>query len=158
MKALLFIALATLPMLARADKLPLPTDAPPAFQAECASCHIAFPPQLLAAQDWRRVMAALDKHYGDNASLDDKTRRSIEDFLVRYAGPAGKVGAGRTADLPRLTQTTWFQREHREVAKTDWTHAKVKTPANCTACHTKATQGSYREREIVMPDGRRREG
>lgn len=167
MKSLLFIALAALPLAAYADKLVLPTDAPPAFQAECASCHIAFPPQLLAAQDWRRVMAALDKHYGDNASLDDKTRRTLEDFLVRYAGPAGKVGVtggnpffgtGRTAqpgELPRLTQTDWFRREHREVAKADWTHAKVKTPANCAACHTKAAVGSYREREIVMPDGRK---
>ncbi len=32
---------------AHADKLALPADAPPAFQAECASCHLAFPPQLL---------------------------------------------------------------------------------------------------------------
>lgn len=160
MKTLLFITLAALPLAARADKLVLPADAPPAFQAECASCHLAFPPQLMTAGDWQRVMAALDKHYGDNASLDDKTRRSIEDFLVRYAGPAGKVGAGKTAqpgEPPRLTQTSWFQREHREVTKADWTHAKVKTPANCTACHTQAAQGSYRGREIVMPDGRRRE-
>jgi hypothetical protein len=141
-----------------ADKLHLPVDAPPAFQAECASCHVAFPPQLMVAEDWKRVMAKLDKHYGDNASLDEKTRKSIEDFLVRNAGGA-KVGADRTAqaggELPRMTKTTWFERKHREVPRSDWTHAKVKTPANCAACHTKAAEGSYREREIVMPNGRR---
>lgn len=152
--ALLFPFAATSAM---ADKLRLPADAPPAFQAECASCHIAFPPQLLSAEDWRRVMARLDKHYGDNASLDEKTRLAIEDFLVRNAGSSWKLGAGRTArpdEPPRLTQTDWFQREHRKVARTDWTHAKVKTPANCAACHTKALEGSYRGREIIMPDGR----
>ncbi len=149
--ALLFASCA-----AYADKLQLPADAPPAFQAECASCHLAFPAQLMAADDWRRVMATLDKHYGDNASsLDEKTRRSLEDFLVRNAGKPSKVGAGGTAELPRLTASPWFKRKHHEVRKTDWAHAKVKAPANCAACHTKAAAGSYREREIVMPDGRK---
>lgn len=143
---------------AMADKLRLPADAPPAFQAECASCHVAFPPQLLVADDWRRVMRSLDKHYGDNASLDEKTRQILEDFHVRNAGSVWKVGAGRTVQAgepPRLTQTDWFQREHRKVSAADWKDAKVKTPANCAACHTKAAEGSYREREIIMPDGRR---
>lgn len=155
-KALLLILL--FPFAAQADKLRLPADAPPAFQAECASCHVAFPPQLMVAEDWKRVMAKLDKHYGDNASLDEKSRRAIEDFLVRNAG-GGKVGADRTAlpggDLPRMTKTAWFVRKHREVPRADWTHEKVKTAANCAACHTKAAEGSYREREIVMPNGKR---
>jgi hypothetical protein len=38
--------------------------------------------------------------------------------------------------LPRLTTTPWFQRKHREVPRADWTHAKVKSLANCAACHT----------------------
>jgi len=152
----LFAAL-LLPLSAYADKLSVPADAPPAFQAECASCHLAFPPQLLTADAWRRVMASLDKHYGDNAGLDDKTRRSIEDFLVRHAGSDKKVGAGGTAvgDLPRLTATPWFKRKHHEVPRADWSHPKVKSPANCAACHTRAGEGSYREREIVMPNGKK---
>ena len=156
MKQFLLLA-ALLPLAATADDLRPLRDAPPAFQAECASCHVAFPPQLLGADDWRRVMRSLDKHYGDNASLDEKTRQILEDFHVRNAGGA-IVGADRTAsknELPRLTKTDWFKREHREVRPADWTHAKVKTPANCAACHTKAAEGSYREREIVMPNGKR---
>jgi cytochrome c553 len=155
---ILGVCLALLAGAAQADKLRLPTDAPPAFQVECASCHVAYPPQLLAADDWRRVMRSLDRHYGDNASLDAKTRQVIEDFLVRQAGRAGKVGSGdtaTTAELPRLTTTAWFKRKHHEVPRADWSHSKVKTPANCAACHTRATEGSYREREIVMPNGRK---
>jgi hypothetical protein len=148
-----------LPLAAHADKLRLPADAPPAFQTECASCHLAFPPQLMVAEDWQRVMATLDKHYGDNASLDEKTRSTLESFLVRNAGSTGKVGAGGTAtnagEPPRMTATAWFKRKHHEVSRTDWTHAKVKSPANCIACHTRAAEGSYREREITMPNGRR---
>jgi len=151
LRLLAVLPLFALSLAAHADKLRLPADAPPAFQAECASCHLAFPPQLLAADDWKRVMASLDKHYGDNASLDAKTRIVLEDFLVRNAGKPEKVGAGGTA--PRLTSTPWFKRKHHEVPRADWTHAKVKTPANCAACHTMAAEGSYREREIVMPNG-----
>ncbi|MEW6163552.1 MAG: diheme cytochrome c [Pseudomonadota bacterium] len=151
-------ALLAVSVAAHADKLRLPVDAPPAFQAECASCHVAFPPQLLAAEDWRRVMASLDKHYGDNAGLDAATRGAIEAFLVKNAGSPQKVSPGGTVaqnDLPRLTATPWFVRKHHEVPRADWTHARVKSPANCAACHTKAEQGSYREREIVMPNGAR---
>ena len=156
--------LLSIPFAAHADKLRLPADAPPAFEAECASCHLAFPPQLMAAADWRRVMASLDRHYGDNASLDEKTRGDIESFLVHNAGKPSKVGAGGTAPAgsaantgtaPRLTASRWFTRKHHEVPRADWTHAKVKSPANCVACHTQAAAGSYREREIVMPDGSR---
>lgn len=141
---------------AKADKLRLPADAPPVFQAECGSCHVAFPPQLMIADDWRRVMRSLDKHYGDNASLDEKTRVILENFHVRHAGgkKVGSSNMARTGESPRLTQTDWFLREHRKVSAADWKDAKVKTPANCAACHTQAAAGSYREREIVMPDGR----
>lgn len=142
-----------------ADRQGLPAGAPPAFPTECGSCHVAYPPQFLPADDWRRVMAGLDKHYGDNARLDEPTRRAIEDFLVRNAGSPAKLGRSNTArqrELPRLTETPWFQREHQEVPPAEW--RQVKTPANCAACHTQAAQGSFREREIVMPGGRHWEG
>lgn len=160
MKTALFLA-ALLPLFqsfaAHADNLRPPADTPAAFQAECGSCHLAFPPQLMAADDWRRVMSTLDRHYGDNASLDQKTRRTIEDFLVRNAGRGDKAGAAatRNGEPPRLTSGAWFKRKHHEVTRADWVHAKVKTPSNCASCHTKAADGSYREREIVMPNGRR---
>ena len=145
---------------ALADKMPLPANAPPAFKAECTSCHIAYPPALLVAADWQRIMGALDKHYGDNASLDDGTRQTIEDFLVRNARKPKKdaVAESVAAELPRLTTSNWFKRKHHEVARNDWTHVKLKSAANCAGCHTRAADGSFREREIVMPDGRKWEG
>lgn len=141
-----------LPAAARADRLPLPADAPASFQAECGGCHLPYPPALLTAPDWQRVMATLDRHYGDNAGLEEKTRREIEAFLVRHAATRGRMsGAG---DPPRLTRTEWFQREHRKVPATAWRDAQVKSAANCAACHTRAEQGSYRGREIVLPRSR----
>ena len=134
---------------AHADRLPVPAEAPPSFKAECGGCHLPFPPALLTAADWRRVMARLDEHYGDNAGLDEKTRREIEDFLQRHAASRSELaGAGAP---PRLTQTAWFQRKHRKVPLSVWRDPRVKSAANCAACHTRAEAGSYRERELVVP-------
>ena len=138
----------------RADRLPVPADAPASFNVECGSCHMAFPPALLTAGDWKRVMARLDRHYGDNASLDEKTRRELEDFLVRHAAADPRM-AGQ-GDPPRLTASAWFQRKHRKVSESLWRDARVKNASNCSACHSRAEQGSYRGREISLPELRQR--
>jgi len=145
------LLLSSLP--AMADRMPTPTNAPPAFKAECGSCHLAFPPALLSAEDWRRVMAGLDKHYGDNAALDEPVRKQIEDLLVKNAGSGRRTaGAGRDpSQLPRMTATDWFRKEHREVPAATWKDKRVSSAANCGACHTRADTGSFSEREIKMP-------
>jgi hypothetical protein len=144
---------------AHADRMPVPADAPPAFKAECGGCHLPFPPALLSAADWQRVMNSLDKHYGDNASLDDKTRRAIEDFLVRNAGSGRRTeGAdGGRGVPPRLTLTGWFRHKHDEVPTAVWKDKRVGSTANCAACHPRAEIGSYSEREIRIPGGYRHE-
>ena len=146
-RSLLLLAALALP--AWADRLPIPADAPPAFQSECGGCHLPFPPALLTAPDWKRVMGKLDKHYGDNASLDEKTRRELEDFLVRNASTRSRM-AGE-GDPPRLTASAWFRREHRKVPEAAWRDGQVNSAANCAACHTRAEEGSFRDLEIRMP-------
>ncbi|MEW6677694.1 MAG: diheme cytochrome c [Pseudomonadota bacterium] len=156
MKALtILLAILGLSGTAQADRMPSANTYLPAYKSECGSCHVAYPPSLLSAQDWRTVMSSLDKHYGDNASLDEKTRQAIESFLADQSGSRRTVSGTRGNELPRITTSTWFVRKHHEVPRADWHHAKVKTPANCSACHTRAAEGSYREREIVMPNGGR---
>jgi hypothetical protein len=52
MKQTLMLFALVLPLLAHADKEGrMPADAPPAYQAECGSCHLAFPAGLMSAND-----------------------------------------------------------------------------------------------------------
>ena len=111
---------------------------------------MAFPPALLTAPDWRRVMNTLDKHYGDNATLDAKTRGEIESFLIRHAAMRERMAG--TGDPPRLTATPWFQREHRKVPDTLWRDPRVVSASNCAACHGRAAEGSFSERELTLPE------
>ena len=118
------------------------------YAAECGSCHVAYPPKLLPAQSWRSVMDGLPHHFGTDASLDAATTGQILAYLEQNAGRKPPPPAGAA---PRITRTSWFVREHREVAASTWTNPGVKSRANCTACHTKAETGSYREGEIRLP-------
>lgn len=119
------------------------------WQTECGSCHVAFPPRLLPAESWQAVMSGLDKHFGSDASLDAPSAREIGAFLDKNAGRNRHVKSGKST--MRITETRWFEREHDEVSSPVWKNPKVKSAANCAACHTKAESGSYRERDIRIP-------
>lgn len=119
------------------------------WRAECASCHVAYPPQLLPASSWRALMSGLDRHFGSDASLDAKTAAEIGAFLDRHAAREPRSGAGKPP--LRITETAWFRHEHDEVPAATWHDAKVESPANCGACHTQADAGDYRERSLRVP-------
>ena len=121
----------------------------PAWKSECGSCHVAYPPGLLPAEAWRRLIARLDRHFGTDASLEPAAAREIGGFLEQNAARRHVAIAG--AGEPRITDTLWFHREHREVEPSAWSRPNVKSAANCGACHTDADSGGYRKRAIRMP-------
>ena len=151
MKRLIPAALLLFAVSAHADNYSLPKHA--VFEEECASCHMAFPPQMLHADSWRAMMGDLAHHFGSDASLDEKRRVAITDFLVTHAG-GRKTGTTRDASgkpLLRITETARFEKKHREIAPATWKRASIKSPANCTACHARAAAGDYSERSINIP-------
>ena len=114
---------------------------------------MAFPPQMLHADSWRTMMGDLPRHFGSDASLDEKRRVAITDFLVANAN-GRKTGTTRDAagkPLLRITETERFKRKHHEVAAATFQRAAIKSPANCTACHRQAAAGDYSERSINIP-------
>lgn len=119
------------------------------FQQECSTCHIAYPAGLLPAESWRKIMNGLDKHFGSDASLTDQENKEITAFLVNNASNRWSASS---APL-RITESAWFKRKHdgHEIAPTVWKNPKVKSPANCSACHPRAEQGDFNEHDISVP-------
>ncbi|MBS1138722.1 MAG: hypothetical protein H6R13_175 [Proteobacteria bacterium] len=150
MKKLILIALLTCSLQALADRLPMPANAPASFKSECSSCHIAYQPGLLAADDWRKLMAGLQDHFGSDATIDSKTGLEITNFLTRNAGDVSRLGSA--GNPPRITQTQRFIRKHREVPAKFWRDPRVKSAANCEACHRGAANGNYGEHDIAIPE------
>jgi nitrate/TMAO reductase-like tetraheme cytochrome c subunit len=120
-----------------------------AWQTECGSCHVAFPPRLLPAESWRAMMSGLDKHFGSDASLDAATAKEIGAFLEKNSGRNRRATSGKP--VLRITETRWFVREHDEVSAATWKNPKVNSAANCAACHTQAESGNYSEHGIKIP-------
>lgn len=118
---------------------------------ECGSCHIAFPPSMLPAASWRRIMAGLENHFGDDASLEAEASAAITRYLVEHAGDApgqsGKLlrGLGAGAAPLRITELPKWVREHDEVPRADWTRKDVGSKANCAACHADAERGYFED-------------
>lgn len=119
------------------------------WATECSACHVAYPARYLPAESWRAIMAGLDKHFGSNASLDPATAKEITAYLVKNAGTRRHNASGKP--VLRITETRWFRSEHREVAARHWKNPKVKSRANCGACHTTADKGDFSERHVRFP-------
>lgn len=121
------------------------------LKEECGSCHIVYPPNMLPAESWRVLMANLNKHFGSDASLDKETQRELSN-LLQDQGKGRAETAANGQPIIRISQTSWFLDEHEdEVSPRTWRNPKIKSAANCGACHTKADQGRFSEREIHIP-------
>ena len=130
----------------------LPNDNAAALK-ECGACHLAFPPQMLPAQSWQKIMADLPHHFGEDASLPAAVRAEINAYLAGHAADADATrGGGRyfrgipiDATPLRITQTAPWLRRHRGIAPGRFVDAEVKSPANCQACHKGAGRGTFGE-------------
>ena len=136
---------------ARADDAERRSAVPPlpAYTQECAACHVAFPPRLLPAESWRRVLNGLPRHYGTDASLDAATVDALAAWLSANAGSDRRAREAPPED--RITRSAWFLRKHDEVPAAVWQRPAVKSAANCAACHTRAAQGSFDEHSVRIP-------
>ena len=148
MKRIALTLLLGIALPAFADRMPIPTNTPVSYKAECASCHMAFQPALLSANDWRKTMAGLKDHFGTDAAVDPQKQQEITNFLERNAGDASKLGSA--GEPPRISQSARFIRKHREIPPKYWKDPRVKSAANCEACHRGAAAGNYNEHDIAI--------
>lgn len=126
-----------------------------AYVEECGSCHLAYPAMLLPQQSWRKIMAGLEDHFGENAELDDVTRGEIEDYLV---GESSRVSykklfrkLGNVTPL-RITKLPYFLHEHDEIpVRFIAGNEQVKSLSQCNACHRDAERGRFDEDDVVIP-------
>ncbi len=128
------------------------------YREECGSCHMAYPPGLLPALSWERIMATLDDHFGENAELDEETRARLLNYLLDHS--AGRIDYRLSNRLVRglrqvplrITDLPYFRHEHREIPPRLVTgNPRVRSFSNCNACHLHAEQGFFGEHDIHIP-------
>lgn len=130
------------------------------YLEECGGCHTAYAPGLLPARSWKKMMGELDHHFGEDASLDEAQRSAVEKAILPLAAdtPGATMLMRRIAsgiapnEAPqRISGSPYFKYMHDEVPASFWKRPKIGSPANCGACHTRANEGRYFEREVSIP-------
>ena len=141
--AALVVLLCGTPLVAQAAQV-LPTPAEKTTAQQCSACHMAYPADMLPARSWQKLMSDLSHHFGEDASLNDQDRAAITAYLTAHAadGPAsGRAserflrGLNPSATPLRITDTPYWRRRHGEISQRRFNDPKVKTAANCGACH-----------------------
>lgn len=129
------------------------------YDEECSSCHNAFSPTLLPAASWEKVMAGLDDHFGDDASLPEETSSEILEWLRAssaeraFSEPSKKILRSVGANLPtRITETPYWKEKHSKIKKDVYSRKAVSSRTNCAACHPGASRGTFEDREISIPE------
>lgn len=127
----------------------------PLYIDECGSCHIAYPAQLLPTKSWQKIMAGLENHFDENAEVDEATRLSIENYLIRTSGSGTyrKMlrNLGNLTPL-RITELPYFIQEHDEIpSRYIKANDKLNSLSQCNACHQNAERGGFDEDDIFIP-------
>jgi hypothetical protein len=121
------------------------------YQAECGACHLAYAPDLLPVESWRKIMTDLEDHFGDNAELDDETASHIEGYLEdnglsrERPSKMSRLLRGLPADPPmRITELPAFVNMHymipRELEVDELAEGFL---SPCADCHKEALLGIY---------------
>lgn len=129
------------------------------YKAECSSCHMAYPPNLLPSRSWEKMMGSLDKHFGEDASLDDKVKKEIQDYLVQNSADVAPSrrstkmlnGIGKDVVPLRISETDYFKRKHHELSDQIFKRKAIGSKANCIACHQGAESGNFDEDFVRIP-------
>ncbi len=130
------------------------------YAAECSECHLAYPANLLPAESWKKIMANLDDHFGENAELDKSTTLHIANYLQSQALPIGKRSKWsrmlrnlKDKAPTRITKLPFFIHKHDELSD-DMVknNPKVGSFSHCNACHKDAEKSMFDEDTVSIPN------
>ena len=129
-------------------------------QQSCGGCHLAYPPGLLPARSWRKLVEEQAQHFGEDLGLDQARKRELKAYLEAYASDAswGKLGRkmmrGLGSDVPlRITETPYILKKHRgrHLPPGALQRKTVGSLANCGACHPGAARGDFDDDAVRVP-------
>lgn len=133
-----------------ASKARLPNE----YVKECSSCHSLYPTSYLSANSWGKIFDNLDKHFGEDASLDDALTNSLKKYVMDNAGPDKNSKFSRYASAENgieITKTKAWKKKHEEIPKEIFEQKKFR-PSNCVACHKDADYGIIRAANINLDE------
>lgn len=117
---------------------------------ECNACHFAFPAMMLPQASWKKILGNLENHFGEDASLDSRTRQHIGQYLVSRSGDAGSTPSKFIRGLDngnppiRITETEYWIEKHLHISEEKLQSGLAGLKASCAVCHLRAVNGIYK--------------
>lgn len=128
------------------------------YAKECGACHSPHHPSIATAATWASVMRGLDRHFGDNASLDEPVATRLAAYLADNGAEhwdtqaSNRLARSAATDPLRITATDGWQRLHRHVDRTVFDRKSIGGRVNCSRCHSDAEAGRFDPRAIHIPE------
>ncbi|OGP49815.1 MAG: hypothetical protein A2Y79_02380 [Deltaproteobacteria bacterium RBG_13_43_22] len=131
----------------------------PLYKNSCGGCHFPFSPGLLPALSWKLILDRLENHFGEQVSIDPRSREEILNYLMENgADRAGskkstKIMNSLNGQIPlRITEIPIMQKKHRGIKPEVLSRKAIGSLSNCVACHTTAERGIFNEDFVKIPD------
>lgn len=125
------------------------------FAKECGSCHTLYPPTLLPKKSWELLMASLEDHFGDDATIDMQKHQEILEFLTKNSAETSTMEASLyfsdsigSKDIISLSKTDYWIQKHSKIPKEVFNSKLVKNASNCKACHSDIEKGLIEDENI----------
>jgi hypothetical protein len=129
------------------------------YNEECGACHLAYPPGLLPAESWEKLMSGLENHFDENAELDGESLAHIANYLEQHSLSRGQPSKMNKMlrNIPdiapiRITELPYFIRKHDEIPESmAIKNPKVGSFSRCASCHKEAEKGVFNEDMVSIP-------
>ncbi|MCT7472719.1 diheme cytochrome c [Aliarcobacter cryaerophilus] len=130
------------------------------YEKECGSCHFAYPAGLLPSNSWNKMMSNLDNHFGDDATVDEKTFQTISSYLNENSAEKSmqykrsrKIVENLNGTIPdSISKMPYMKKKHQDIKEHLITQKEVKGLFNCTACHQNAKKGIFSDDDVKIPN------
>lgn len=130
------------------------------YEKECGSCHFAYQAGLLPSNSWNKMMSNLSDHFGDDASVDEKTFQTLVGYLNENSAEKSmnykrsrKIVENLNGTIPDSISTMpYMKKKHRDIKEHLITQKEVKGLFNCTACHQNAKKGIFSDDDVKIPN------
>jgi len=130
----------------------------PTYEEECGACHFPYQPELLPSGSWKKILAGVDNHFGEEIETDTKSIKVISGYLI--SNSAEKSSAKRAVKIVRslrgrtpirISEIPYIIEKHDEVDPEVYNRESIGSLSNCPACHITAEKGIYDDDNVVIP-------
>lgn len=129
------------------------------YAKECGDCHFAYPPSIAPAATWSAIMAHLDQHFGEDASLPADTVAKLAAYLATNSAEHWNTlaavrlaGSFDRANPLRITGSGLWRRMHGRIPAATFASKLVGGRGQCSACHADAVSGMFAPQNIAIPE------